>query len=50
MEDTCILKDRGGKTHSIIINNLKENITKQEIKDFMNHMIDNELLMSVEKM
>ena len=41
---TCKFKDTENKSRSIIINNPKEDVTEDKILDFMNYVIDSEVL------
>ena len=41
---TCKFKDTENKTRSIEINNPTENLSDDKIKDFMNYVIDSEVL------
>ena len=41
---TCKFKDTENKSRSIIINNPKEDVAEDKILDFMNYVIDSEVL------
>lgn len=46
---TCKFKDTKDQSRSIIINNPKEDLDTENIADFMNYVIDSEVLILSEK-